>query len=87
MRVPIIMMALSIGGSEMSDSSVMIWAPRAPMMTCAASAAGSVERARLGTRQHRQQREVDQQVDDDDRDHAADHRLAAGCAPDRGLPR
>ena len=48
-RVPIIMMALTRGGSETSDSSVMIWAPRPPKIAFAASAAGRVERASSAT--------------------------------------
>src|SRR6267143_319672 len=49
MRVPIIMIALRSGGSETSDNTVMIWRPRPPIRICAASAAGSVDRARSGT--------------------------------------
>jgi len=39
-------MALSIGGSDTIDRIVMISRPRPPRRICAASAAGSVERAR-----------------------------------------
>ena len=46
MRAPIMTMAFSIGGSEMSDSTVTICCPRGPASTRAASAAGSVDRAR-----------------------------------------
>ena len=46
MRVPIIRIALSIGGSETIDKMVMSVPPRSPSRTRAASAAGNVERAR-----------------------------------------
>jgi len=45
MRVPIIRIALSSGGSEISDSTVMICPPRSPARRCAASLAGCVARA------------------------------------------
>ena len=44
-RVPIIRIALSVGGSDTIESIVIICRPRAPKSACAASAAGSVERA------------------------------------------
>ena len=43
LRVPIIMMALSSGGSETIESTVMSRPPRSPMSTCAASAAGRID--------------------------------------------
>ena len=45
-RVPIIRIALSIGGSDTIDRIVMTSRPRSPIRRRAASAAGSVERAR-----------------------------------------
>ena len=81
--MPIIMMALSIGGSEMSDSTVMIWRPRLAEEDLRGVGRRQRRAREVGDRQHGEQREVHQQVDDDHRDDAADHRsrqVAVGIA-------